>query len=165
MPQHPCASGSYSKSSHISPFLHLKISEPLCKPSPQHPSQGFLTAPAHTQPPPFPAPYAGTVHMTFISLTTGQALGVCPQLLPGHLGFLKRGFSSVQFISAARSCLALCDPMDCSTPGLPVHHQLPEITQTHVPGVNDATQPSHPLSSPLSLALSLFQHQVLFFFQ
>ena len=56
--------------------------------------------------------------------------------------------SSVQFISVAQSYLTLCDHMDCSTPGLPVHHQLPEFTQTHVHRVGDAIQPSHPLSSP-----------------
>ena len=53
-----------------------------------------------------------------------------------------------QFSSVAQLCLTLCDPMDCSTPGLPVHHQLPEPTQTHVHRVIDAIQPSHPLSSP-----------------
>ena len=56
--------------------------------------------------------------------------------------------SSVQFISVAQSCLALCDPMNCSTPGLPVHHQLLEFTQTRVHWVSDAIQPSHPRSSP-----------------
>ena len=59
--------------------------------------------------------------------------------------------SSVQFISVAQSCLTLCDPMNHSTPGLPVHHQLPEFTQTHVHRVGDAIQPSHPLLSPLLL--------------
>ena len=54
-----------------------------------------------------------------------------------------------QFSSITQSCPTLCDPMDCSTPGLPVHHQLPEFTQTHVHWVGDAIQPSHPLSSPL----------------
>ena len=53
------------------------------------------------------------------------------------------------FISVAQLCLTLCDPMDCSTPGLPVHHQLPELTQTRVHWVSDAIQPSHPLSSSL----------------
>ena len=57
-------------------------------------------------------------------------------------------FSSVQFSSVAQSCLTLCDPMSRSTPGLPVHHQLPEFTQTHVHRVGDAIQPSNPLSSP-----------------
>ena len=56
-----------------------------------------------------------------------------------------------QFSSAAQSHPTFCDPMDCSTPGLPVHHQLPELTQTHVHIVGDAIQPSHPLSSPLLL--------------
>ena len=55
---------------------------------------------------------------------------------------------SNQFSSVAQSCLILCDPMDCSRPGLPVHHQLPEFTQTHVHRVGDAIQPSDPLSSP-----------------
>ena len=58
-----------------------------------------------------------------------------------------------------QSCLTLCDPMNCSTPGLPVHHQCPESTQTHVHRVDDAIQPSHPLSSPSPPALNLSQHQ------
>ena len=70
--------------------------------------------------------------------------------------------ASVQFSSVTQSCSALCDPMDCSTPGLPVHHQLPEFTQTHVHWVGDAIQPSHPLLSTSPLALNLSQHQGLF---
>ena len=66
---------------------------------------------------------------------------------------------SVQFSSVAQSCPTLCDPMDCSTPGLPVHHQLPEFTQTHVHRVVDAIQPSHPLSSHSPSAFNLSQHQ------
>ena len=69
---------------------------------------------------------------------------------------------SVQFSSVAESCLTLCHPMNCSTPGLPVHNQLPESTQTHVHWVRDAVQPSHPLSSPFPPVLSLSQHQGLF---
>ena len=69
---------------------------------------------------------------------------------------------SFQFSSVTQSCPTLCDPMDCSTPDLPVHHQLPESTQTHVLWVGDAIQPSHPLSSPSPPALSLSQHQGLF---
>ena len=64
--------------------------------------------------------------------------------------------------SVAQSCLILCDPMDCSTPGLPVHHQLPELAQTHVHRVIDAIQPSHSLLSPSSPAFNLSQHQGLF---
>ena len=63
--------------------------------------------------------------------------------------------TSIQFSSVAQSCPTLCDPMDCSTPGLPVHHQLPEFTHTHVHWVCDAIQPSHPLSS-LSPLPSIF---------
>ena len=70
--------------------------------------------------------------------------------------------TSVQFSSVAQLCPTLCDPVNCSTPGLPVHHQLPEFTQTHVHLVNDAIQPSHPLSSPSPLAFNLSQHQGLF---
>ena len=67
-----------------------------------------------------------------------------------------------QFSSVAQSCLTLCSPMDCSTPGFPVHHQLPEFTQTHVHGVGDAIQPSQPLSSPSPPTFNLSQHQGLF---
>ena len=70
--------------------------------------------------------------------------------------------SSVQFSSVAQLCPTLCDHMDGSMPGLPVHHQLPEFTQTLVHWVGDAIQPSHPLSSPSPPAFNLFQHQGLF---
>ena len=66
--------------------------------------------------------------------------------------------SSVQFNSVAQSCPPLCKPMNCSTVGLPVHHQLLESTQTHVHWVGDTIQPSHPLSSPCPPALNLSQH-------
>ena len=69
---------------------------------------------------------------------------------------------SVQFSSVAQSCPTLCDPMNCSTPGLPVHHQLPEFTQIHVCQVSDAMQPSHPLSSPSPPAPNPSQHQRFF---
>ena len=68
----------------------------------------------------------------------------------------------IQFSSVTQSCLTLCDPMNCSTPSLPVHHQLPESTQTHVHWVRDVIQPSHPLSSPSPPALNLSQHHGLF---
>ena len=69
---------------------------------------------------------------------------------------------SVQFSSVTQMCPTLCDPMNRSTPGLPVHHHLPEFTQTHVHRVNDAIQPSHPRSSPSPPAPNLSQHQSLF---
>ena len=68
----------------------------------------------------------------------------------------------VQFSSVTQSCATLCDPMDLSTAGVPVHHQLPEFAQTHVHRVSDAIQPSHPLSFPSPPAFNLSQHQGLF---
>ena len=68
----------------------------------------------------------------------------------------------LQFSSVAQSCLTLCDSMNRSTPGLPVHHQLPEFTQTHVHRVSDAIQPSHPLSSPSPPVPNPSLHQSLF---
>ena len=68
---------------------------------------------------------------------------------------------STLFSSVAQSFPTLCDPMDCSMPGFPVHHQLPELTQTHVHQLGDAIQPSHSLLFP-SPAFSLSQHQGLF---
>ena len=82
---------------------------------------------------------------------------------------MKLGFHTVVYIkgsdqirSVAQSCPTLCDPMNRSTPGLPVHYQLPEFTETHIHRVSDAIQPSHPLSSPSPLALNPSQHQSLF---
>ena len=71
-------------------------------------------------------------------------------------------FIYLQFSSIAQSCPILCNPIDCSTPVLPVHHQLPESTQTHVQWVGDAFQPSHPLLSPSPPSFNLSQHQGLF---
>ena len=68
----------------------------------------------------------------------------------------------IQFSSVAQSCLTLCDPMDYSTAGFPVHHQFPEPTQTHVHCVDDAIQPSHPLLSPSLPTFNRSQHQGLF---
>ena len=85
---------------------------------------------------------------------------ILPTSLQGQLiTFL---YGPVQFSSVAQSCPTLCDPMNCSTPGLPVHHQLQEFTQTHIHWVSDAIQPSHPLSSPSPLAPNPAQHQSLF---
>ena len=67
--------------------------------------------------------------------------------------------NKIQFSSATQSCLTLGNPMDCSMPGFPVHHQLPEFTQTHVHWVGDAIQTSHPLLSPSPPAFNLSQHQ------
>ena len=74
---------------------------------------------------------------------------------------LQQGFH-ISSVQSLKLCLTLCDPMDCSTPGLPVRHHLPELVQTHVHWVGDAIQPSHPLSSPSPPAFNLSQHQSLF---
>ena len=76
----------------------------------------------------------------------------------GQRCYFKIYVCSVQFSSVTQSCPTLCDPMNRSTPGLPVHHHLPEFTQTHVHRVSDAIQPSHPLSSPLPPSPNPFQH-------
>ena len=70
--------------------------------------------------------------------------------------------TDIQFSSVAQSCPTLCDPRNCSMPDPPVHHQLPEFTQTHVHRVSDAIQPSHPLPSPSPPAPNPSQHQSLF---
>ena len=77
-------------------------------------------------------------------------------------GTILHNISSVQFISVTQLCPTLCDPMNPSTPGLPVHHQPPEFTQTHVHRVGYAIQPSHPLLAPSPFPFSLSQHQRLF---
>ena len=100
-----------------------------------------------------------------LPLRTGASSFQCPvESLQLDDGTAKGDLSSllVQFISVAQSCPTLCDPMNRSTPGLPVHHQLPEFTQTHVHRLSDAIQPSHPLSSPSPSAPNPFQHQSLF---
>ena len=86
------------------------------------------------------------------------------QLLNSYCGLVSRSSCpcEIQFSSVAQLCPTLCDPMNRSMPGLPVHHQLPESTQTHVHRVGDAIQPSQPLSSPSPPALNLSQHQGLF---
>jgi len=97
----------------------------------------------------------GAIAFSMERLTIGET-GSCSD------GWGHAQFSSVQFSSAAQSCPTLCDPMNHSSPGLPVHHQLPEFTQTHVHRVSDAIQPSHPLLSPSPPAPNPSQHQSLF---
>ena len=75
---------------------------------------------------------------------------------------VKESYDSVQFSSVTQMCPTLCDPMDCSTPGLPIHHQLRELAQTHAHCVDDAIQPSYPLLSLSPPTFNLSQHQGLF---
>ena len=96
---------------------------------------------------------------------------ICMHLICAHIMYLNIlicfvceyvNMYSISVSSVALLCPTLCDPMNRSTPGLPVHHQLPEFTQTHVHWVSDAIQPSHPLSSPSPPAPNPSQHQGLF---
>ena len=91
---------------------------------------------------------------------------VCLGILWGQLILaiwrFRMRFTRHQFSSVPELCLTLCDPKDCNTSGLPIHHQLLEFTQIHVHWVGDAIQPSHPLSSPSPPTLNLSQHQGLF---
>ena len=94
----------------------------------------------------------GTVlHLCYSSVLFGKQRIVYP-----------RDVRAIQFSSVAQSCPTLCDPMNRSTPGLPVHHQLLEFTETHVHRVSDAIQPTHPLLSPSPPAPNPSQHQSLF---
>ena len=80
-------------------------------------------------------------------------------MVPGKDILIERNRTYAQFSSVAQSCPTLCNSMDCSTTDFPVHHQLPELAQTHVHQVGHAIQPSHPLSSPAPPAFNLPQHQ------
>ena len=105
-----------------------------------------------------PAPQFESINSSALSLL------YCPTLISVH-DYRKNHnleYLSVQFSSVAKSCPTLCNPMNHSTPGLPVHHQLPEFTQTYAHRVGDAIQPSHPLSSPSPPAPNPSQHQGLF---
>ena len=98
------------------------------------------------------------LHLFFFFNVLSQALNKCSR----KLLYTYICISSVQFSSVAQSCPTLCDPMAWSMPGLPVHHQLLEFTQTHVHWVSDVIQPSHPLLSPSPPTLNLSQHHGLF---
>ena len=76
--------------------------------------------------------------------------------------FTRRSLQEGHLFSSVQSCLTLCDPMGCRMPGFPVHHQLPQLAQTHVHWVGEAIQPSHPVLSPSPPAFNLSQHQGLF---
>ena len=94
---------------------------------------------------------------SFSISASNEFSGLISFRLTGLILLLSQGLhiSSVQFRSVAQSCPTFCNPMNCSTPGLPVHHQLPEFAQTHAHQVNDAIQPSHPLTLFFSCPQSL----------
>ena len=106
----------------------------------------------------------GAIYHVLMFITRDTSFIYGAQLVPGDSGHLQSYSMSPpdvsdQIRSVAQSCPTLRDPMNRSTPGLPVHHQLPEFTETHVHRVNDAIQPSHPLSSPPPLAPNPSQHE------
>ena len=102
-----------------------------------------------------------TREVPLLSSLFGLPLSLC--VFSSSVCLLSLGhWVSVQFSSVTQLCATLCDPMNRSTPGLPVHHHLPEFTQTHIHRVGDAIQPSHPLSSPSPLSPNPSQHQSLF---
>ena len=114
-------------------------------------------------------PASGSFQMSHLFASGSQSIGVSASasVLPINIQdwfpwLVWSPCSPVQFSSVAQSCPTHCNPMNHSTPGLSVHQQLPESTQTHVLWVGDAIQPSHPLASPSHPALNLFQHQGLF---
>ena len=103
-----------------------------------------------------------TVHLLSFLRVSKLLLLICQGLIKQihNLNFVfKNDMQNKRISSVAQSCLTLCDPMDCSTPGLPVHHQLPESTQTQV---GDAIQRAHPLSPPSPPTFNLSRHQGLF---
>ena len=115
-------------------------------------------------PSPSPTVCSNSCPLSQWSVILSNNLTLCRLLLLLHSIFSCGVWDLVtcQFSSVTQSCPTLCDPMICSTPGLPVHHQLPKFTQTHVHQVGDAIQPSHPLSSPSPPAPNPSQHQGLF---
>ena len=123
----------------------------------------FLNTPPYNSPQPLTVPLPGVEYRNPGGWGRERMQRWKGQVIETFWGPLKDSvfslsFSSVWFSSIAQSCLTLCNPMDYSTPGFPVHHQLRELDQTHVHQVGDAIQPSHPLSSPSPPAFNLSQH-------
>ena len=137
------------------------------------PSLGFSRQ-EHWSGLPFPSPMHESEKVKAKSLSCVQLLATpwtAALKAPPTMGFSRQEYWSgvplpspytIKFSSVTQSCPILCDPMNRSTPGLPVHHQLPEFTQTHIHRVSDTIQPSHPLSSPSPPATNPSQHQSLF---
>ena len=118
-------------------LLSIPLSPTICSDSCPLSQWCYITISSSASPTSFclqSFPTSGSLPMSWLSVSGGQSIG---------------DSASVQFSSVAQSCLTLCNSMHCSMPGLPVHHQWPEFTQTHVHWVGDAIQLSHPLSSPV----------------
>ena len=169
------------------PSLSPRICSNSCPPSQWcHSTISSPVSPFSSCPQFFPA--SGSFPMSWLFTSGSQSIGASASVLPmniqgwyplgliGLISMQSKGLSSLlqyhsskapimillQFGSVTQLCPTLCDPMNRSMPGLPVHHQLPEFTQTHVHRVGDAIQPSHPLSSPSPPAPNPSQHQSLF---
>ena len=110
-------------------------------------------------PPPLILPQRRVPRLTQLAKPETQILDSCS---PTTFGATPSHTYTIQFSSVAQLCTTLCNPMDCSTPGFPVHHQHLELAQTHVHRVSDAIQPSHPLVSSSPPAFNLSKHQGLF---
>ena len=145
---------------------NLLPAPPCCVPGPGHhtPSTNLHTSTCQAQSITSPA----LIFIPALEVGTDSQAGILASPLSGcvlwspYLPSLTLSLLIIQLGSVARSYPTPCDPMDCSTPGLPVHHQLPKPTQTHVHCVGDAIQQLHPLLSPSPLAFNLSQHQGLF---
>ena len=111
--------------------------------------------------PPSDGPFDFLQVLQFITTVSCHCI-LCPQNFYYYFSHPMRNITFVVFSLVVQSCPTLSDSMDCSTPGFPVHHQLPELTQTHTHRVGDAIQPSQSLSSPSPPAFNLSQHQDLF---
>ena len=146
----------YQHESAIGIHISLSSGTSLPSPTPSHPSRLSRALSLSSLPHAANSQQVSILHMVMYMFQ-------CYSLSSSHPVLPFRKFLSHSVHSAVtQSCLTLCDPMDYSTPGLPVHHQLPECAQTHVHQVSDAIQPSHPLSSPSPPAFNLAQHQGLF---
>ena len=108
-------------------------------------------------------PASGSFPMSLLFISGGQSIGASVSVLLMNIqAWFPLGLTdliSLLSCSVAQSCLTFCDPMDCSTPGFPVHHQPLELTQTHFHRASDPIQPIHPLSSPSPPAFNFSQHQ------
>ena len=130
----------------LSDFSHIQLCVTLCTVACQAPLSRILQARILE----WVAPPKDWNLISYSPVMAGDSL----QLAPPWLSF--------SISSVSQLCPTFCNPMDCRTPGLPVHHQLQEFTQTHVHWVSDAIQPSHPLSSPSPPTFNLSQQQALF---
>ena len=138
-----------------SPKLGPQLTPVYVQPRPTSHTNIVLRKEELKPPPPLSSPHGvGMSGVSCLTLKLTLSSSLLSESQPSV--FSLEAFSSVQF---SRSVVSDCDPMNCSTPGLPVHHQLPEFTQTHVHRVSDAIQPSHLLSSPSPPAFNLSQHQ------